>query len=66
MVTKGGSRQLTLVNVRKHTALSDGHVAEKFIQLLIIANGELEMTRDDTRLLVVTRCVPSQLENLSS
>ncbi len=54
------------MDVREHTALGDGDVAEKLVQFLVIADGELEMTRDDTSLLVVTCCVSSQLENLSS
>lgn len=54
------------MNVGKHTALGDGDVAEKFVQLLIVADGKLEMTRDDTRLLVVTCGVSSQLKDLSS
>ena len=52
------------MNVRKHTALSDGYVPEKLVQLLVVTDGELEMTRNDTSLLVVTGCVTSQLENL--
>ena len=54
------------MNVGKHTTLGDGDVAEKLIQLLIVANGELEMTRDDSGLLVVTCGVSSQLEDLGS
>jgi hypothetical protein len=54
------------VNVGEDTTLSNGDVAQKLVQFLIIADGELEMTRDDTGLLVVTSGVSSQLENLSS
>ncbi len=54
------------MDVREHTALGDGDVAEKFVQFLVIANGELEMTGNDTSLLVVTCCVSRQLKNLSS
>ncbi len=57
--------ELTLVNVWKHTTLCDGDVAEKLVQLLIVADGELEMTGDDTGLLVVTSGVASQLEDFS-
>ena len=66
MITKSGWRQLTLVDVGKHTALGDGDMAEQLVQLLIVADGELEMTRDDTGLLVVTCGVSSQLKDLSS
>lgn len=54
------------MNVGKDTALGDGDVAKKLIQFLVIADGELKMTRDDTGLLVVTRGVSSQFEDLSS
>lgn len=54
------------MNVGKHTALGDGDVAEKLVQFLVIANGELEMTGDDTGLLVVAGGVSSQFEDLSS
>lgn len=56
---------LTLVDVGQDTTLRDGDVAEELVQLLVVADGELEMTRDDTGLLVVTRSVASQLEDLS-
>ena len=57
---------LTLVDVGQNTTLGDGDVAEKLVQLLIVADGELEVTGDDTGLLVVTGGVSSQLEDLSS
>jgi hypothetical protein len=53
------------VDVGEDTALGDGDVPEKLVQLLIVADGELEMAGDDTGLLVVARSVASQLENLS-
>jgi hypothetical protein len=40
-------------------------VSEKLVQLLIITDGELEMTRDYTSLLVVASGVTSQLEDFS-
>lgn len=57
--------KLTLVNVGQNTTLGNGDVAEKLVQLLIVADGELEMARDDTSLLVVTSGVTSQLEDFS-
>ena len=54
---------LTLVNVGQDTTLSDGNVAQKLVQLLIVSDGELKMTGDDTCLLVVTSSVASQLED---
>ena len=56
----------TLVNVGEDTTLGDGDVAEQLVQLLIVADGELEMTGDDTRLLVVAGSVASQLEDFGS
>jgi hypothetical protein len=52
------------VDVGEDTALGDGDVAEQLVQLLVVADGELEMAGDDTRLLVVAGGVASQLENL--
>lgn len=57
---------LTLVNVGEDTTLGDGDVTEQLVQLLVVTDGELQVTRDDTRLLVVTSGVASQLEDLSS
>jgi hypothetical protein len=51
------------VDVGKNTTLGDGDVSEKLVQLLIIANGKLQMTRDDTGLLVVASSVAGQLED---
>jgi hypothetical protein len=51
------------VDVGEDTALGDGDVAEQLVQLLVVADGELEMTGDDTRLLVVAGGVASQLED---
>lgn len=58
-------RQHTLVDVGQNTTLGNGDVTQKLVQLLIVADGELEVTGDDTSLLVVTGSVSSQLENLS-
>ena len=57
---------LTLVNVGEDTTLGDGDVAQELVQLLIVADGQLQVTWDDTGLLVVTGGVASQLEDLSS
>jgi hypothetical protein len=58
--------QHTLMNVGEDTTLGDCDVPEKLVQLLIIANGELEMAGNDTSLLVVTSGVASQLKNFGS
>lgn len=56
----------TLVDVGEHTTLGDGDVTQELVQLLIVADGELKVTGNDTGLLVVTGSVTSQLEDLSS
>jgi len=54
------------VDVGEDTALGNGHVAEKLVQLLVVPDGELKVPGDDTGLLVVAGGVASQLENLGS
>jgi hypothetical protein len=51
------------MNVWQDTALSDRDVTQKLVQLLIVADGELEMTRNDTGLLVVTSGIASKFED---
>ncbi len=57
--------QLTLVNIWQDTTLGDCDVAEKLVQFLVVSDGELEMTGDDSSLLVVTGGIPSEFENFS-
>ena len=54
------------LDVGQHTALCDGDAGQKLVQLLVVTDGELEMTGDDPGLLVVTGGVACQLENFSS
>lgn len=65
MILKDLGEKRTLVDVGENTTLGDGDVTQKLVQLLIVADGELKVTGDDTGLLVVTGGVTSQLENLS-
>ena len=58
--------QRTLVNVGEDTTLGDGDVSEKLVQLLVVPDGELKVTGDDTGLLVVARSVTGQLEDFGS
>jgi hypothetical protein len=60
-----GCDQRTLVNVGENTTLGDGDVSKQLVQLLVVADGELEMAGDDTGLLVVARSVAGQLEDFS-
>jgi hypothetical protein len=59
-------RERTLVDVWQDTTLRNCNVPQKLVQLLIVADGELEMTRDDTGLLVVTGGIASKFEDFSS
>jgi len=54
------------VDVRQNTTLRDGHMTKKLVQLFVVSDGELEVTRNDTRLLVVTSGIACQLENFGS
>ena len=54
------------MNVGEDTTLGDGDVAQKLVQLLIVTDGELKVTGDDTGLLVVTSSVACQLKNFRS
>jgi hypothetical protein len=54
------------MNVRQHASLSNSDVSQKFVQFLIVPNGQLEMARDDTRLLVVTGGISSQFKDFGS
>jgi hypothetical protein len=51
------------VDVGQDTALGDGNVSEKLVQLLIVPDGELQMAGDDTGLLVIAGGVASQLKD---
>jgi len=42
------------VDVGEDTSLRDDYTAEETVQLLIVSDSELQVTGDDTRLLVVT------------
>jgi hypothetical protein len=65
MQSKQSRWRPTLVNIGEDTTLGDGDVAKKLVQLLIVADGELKVTGDDTGLLVVTGSVSGQLEDFS-
>ena len=54
------------LDVGEDTTLSDGDSGEKLVQLLVVTDGELKMSRDDSGLLVVTSGISGQLEDLSS
>src|SRR5690242_9353158 len=55
-----------VMDVGEDTALGDGDVSEQLVQLLVVADGELQVSGNDTGLLVVASGVTGQLEDLSS
>lgn len=56
--------QKDCLDVWQDTTLGDRDAGQKLVQLLVVTDGQLQVTRDDSRLLVVTGSVTGQLENL--
>ena len=54
------------MDVREHAARRDRHAAEQLVELLVVAHRELDVARDDARLLVVARRVARELEDLGA
>lgn len=54
------------MDVGQNTTLSNSDVSQKLVQLLVVSNGQLKMTGDDTCLLVVASGVTSQFEDFGS
>ena len=52
------------VDVRENTSLGDGDLAEELVQLLVVADGQLDVSRDDAGPLVVLGGVSGKLEEL--
>ena len=52
------------VDVRKDSALGEGDAGQQLIQLLVVADGQLEVARGDAGLLVVLGSVAGQLQDL--
>ena len=52
------------VDVGDDTTVGDGHLGQKLVELLIVADGELDVTRDDAHTLVVAGGVTGELEDL--
>src|SRR5215470_1395301 len=53
------------LDVGQNSTLSDRHPGQQLVQLLVVADGQLQVTRDDARLLVVACRVAGKLEHLS-
>lgn len=54
---------LTLVDVGEDTTLGNGDMTQELVQFLIVADGELKVTGNDTGLLVIASSVASQFKN---
>ena len=52
------------MDVREDTAGGDGHARQQLAELLVVADGELDVARNDAGLLVVAGGVPGELEEL--
>lgn len=52
-------------NVGKNTTLRDDNRPEELVELFVVSDGELKVSRHDTRLLVVSGSVTGQLEDFS-
>jgi hypothetical protein len=53
------------LDVGQDTSLGDGDAGEQLVQLLVVADGQLQVTGDDAGLLVVAGSVAGQLQDLS-
>ena len=53
------------LDVGQDTTLSDGDTGQELVQLFVVTDGQLQVTRDDPSLLVVASGVSGQLENFS-
>merc|ERR1719474_678622 len=53
------------LDVGQDAALGDRNAGQKLAQLLVVTDGQLQVTRDDPGLLVVTRSIACKLKDLS-
>jgi len=56
----------TLVNVGQDTTLCDCNVTQKLVQFFVVSDGKLQVSRNDTCLLVVSGSVASQFQDFGS
>merc|ERR1719295_1165291 len=54
------------LDVGKDTTLGNGDSSQQLVQLLVVTDGQLQVTGDDPGLLVVTGSIACQLKDLSS
>jgi hypothetical protein len=53
------------VDVGDDTSLGNGNIAKKSVELLVVSDAELNVSGDDSSLLVVAGSVTGELQNLS-
>lgn len=53
------------LDVWQDTTLGDGDTGQELVQLFVVADGQLQVSWDDSCLLVVTGSVAGQLQNFS-
>ena len=54
------------VDVGQHTSLGDGHTLQKFVELLVVADGKQKVPGHDPLLLVVSSSISGQFQDLRS
>ena len=54
------------LDVGEDSTLSNGDTSKELVQLLVISDGKLKMSWDNSGLLVITGSIASQLKDLSS
>ena len=54
------------MDVWQHTSLSNGNVAQELVEFLVVSDGKLQVTGDNTGLFVVSGCVSSQFQDFST
>ena len=54
------------MDVRKNTSLGDGDASEKFVKLFVVSDSKLDVSWDDSGLLVITSGVTGKLKDFSS
>lgn len=54
------------MDVGEDTTLRDGDVSKQFVQFLVVADGKLKVTWDNTGFLVVTGSVACQFKDFCS
>ena len=65
LVSTGLLGQKDGLDVGQNTSLGDGDSAQELVQLLVVADGQLQVAGVDSRLLVVAGSVAGQLEHFS-